>query len=504
MTDESSPTQTDQETRQQEVPLAYRAVRSGLWVASASYWSIGFGFLANIALTRMLTPDAYGDFALATFFFLLFQLRGKLNLTYAFAQLPEDDDAAMGSYVALDVGLGVAGLALVLVTVVPLAYLGYSRTVIAMTLIMAVVSVVESFGSVFIALLSKHLWSKPGSMIFGISLPLSYIPAFWLAATGRGNWSLVAQYVTMILVAQVGLWLFVWVRLRPTVRFVWKFRRETLKQLITFGGVVGLSAFIGTMGSQVDNFYLGTFAGTEALGFYDRAFRTAQWPTLLLSSLIANSAYFTYSRLQRDAVRLQKTVSMMFWLSANLAFPIALVLFISAPDLIVAAYGARWLPAAPILRILVLVSVIRPLWDNASALFTAVGQPSKTIVMLSAQLIVLIILGWPLTVRYGGTGTALAVCVSFFLGLVPLYLSLRRIIQPGALLVYAMPVVAAILTVLGYVLANQFFLMNELNIWLRLTAKIGFTLVTYVGVLWLLQPRETNERLAYIIRLIRA
>lgn len=504
MTDESSSSPPEKTPEQQEVPLAYRAVRSGLWVTSASYWSIGFGFFANIVLTRTLTPDAYGDFALATFFFLLLQLRGKLSLPYAFAQLPEGDDAAMGTYVTVDVGLGITGLALILLAAIPLLYLGYSTVVVGMTIVMAVVSVIESFGSVFVAVLSKHLWSKPGSVIFGISLPLSYIPAFWLASIGKGSWSLIAQYVSMILIAQVGLWLFVVFSLRLTIRFEWKFKKDTMRRLVTFGGIVGLSAFIGTMGSQVDNFYLGTFSSTEALGFYDRAFRTAQWPTLLLSALIANSAYFTYSRLQSDSVRLQKTVSMMFWISANLAFPIALVLFISAPDLITAAYGERWLPAAPLLRVLVIVSVIRPLWDNASALFTAVGQPSRMIIMLSVQLVVLVIVGWPLTVLYGGMGTALAMCISFFCGLIPLYLSLGRIIQPGTIMVYALPALAAVLTVISYVLLTQFVQLDSINIWLRLATKIVYTLVAFFGLMWLLQPRETNQRLAYIVRLIRS
>jgi hypothetical protein len=48
-------------------PLAYRAVRGGLWVAVSSYFNVGFGFLANLALTRILAPEDFGIFALAGF-----------------------------------------------------------------------------------------------------------------------------------------------------------------------------------------------------------------------------------------------------------------------------------------------------------------------------------------------------------------------------------------------------------------------------------------------------
>jgi len=44
---------TDEPSRS-EVPLACRAVRGGLWVAVSSYFNMGFGFLANLVLTRIL------------------------------------------------------------------------------------------------------------------------------------------------------------------------------------------------------------------------------------------------------------------------------------------------------------------------------------------------------------------------------------------------------------------------------------------------------------------
>ncbi len=66
-------------------PLAYRAVRGGFWVALSSYWTIAFGFAVNIALTRMLAPEAFGTFALAMFFSSPLNLRPKVGVGQAFA-----------------------------------------------------------------------------------------------------------------------------------------------------------------------------------------------------------------------------------------------------------------------------------------------------------------------------------------------------------------------------------------------------------------------------------
>ena len=60
-------------------PLAFRVVRGGLFVAASSYFNILFGFLANLILTRLLAPEAFGTFALAMFFFSLINLRPGLG-----------------------------------------------------------------------------------------------------------------------------------------------------------------------------------------------------------------------------------------------------------------------------------------------------------------------------------------------------------------------------------------------------------------------------------------
>ncbi len=82
-------------------PLAYRAVRDGLWVALSSYWTIAFGFAVNIALTRMLAPEAFGAFALAMFFSSLLNLRSKVGVGQAFAQRPQITGELISTYFAL-------------------------------------------------------------------------------------------------------------------------------------------------------------------------------------------------------------------------------------------------------------------------------------------------------------------------------------------------------------------------------------------------------------------
>ena len=503
MTDETSSAQTDHSTKRHEAPLAHRAIRSGMWILGASYWTIGFGFIANIGLTRLLTPGYYGDFALAAFFFGLFNLRGKLSLHYALAQIPEEEEAAPGTYVVVDVLLAVGGLFIMLIAAPILMSLGYSSNVVALTLVMATMACFESTSSVFSAILSRQLHSRPGSTIASVALPLSYIPAFWLALTSRGQYSLIAQYVAIASLAQIGIWIYYWRTMRFGLKFDWRFRLVTARRMVVFGSLVGISSFVSIMGTQADNFLIGTLSGAEALGYYDRAYRTAQWPSLLLGALFVHSAYYTYSRLQNDSARLQKSASMVFWISANVALPVALALLISAPDLVLLLYGEQWMPAVPLLRILATVAVIRPIWDNAAILLTAIGQPERMIVVSFVQLGVLVIVGWPLTFLLGPVGTATTVVFSFVIGIAGLYILLRKSIAVNISSIFSAPLLAALITTIIYIGLIRVLDTNQADVWFRVLMKSTYAVVTFFILLFVIQPQETSRRVSYIWQMVR-
>ncbi|MCJ7667753.1 MAG: oligosaccharide flippase family protein, partial [Anaerolineae bacterium] len=172
---------SDQEsTPAAETPLAFRAVRGGLWVAAGSYFNIGFGFLANLALTRILAPEHFGIFALAWFFFSLINLRPNIGIGYAFAQRKETTGELVGTHLVLDVTAGLLTLLLAGIAVPVLRALGYSWDVAWVMLALAGVGVSDSIMGTAWVLLDKELHFGQTSLVSSLVFPLSYLPAFWL------------------------------------------------------------------------------------------------------------------------------------------------------------------------------------------------------------------------------------------------------------------------------------------------------------------------------------
>ena len=486
-----------------DAPLAFRAVRGGMWVALSSWWTIVAGFAANIVLTRLLAPEAFGVFALAMFFAQALRVQPRLGLGYAFGQHPRTDGETLGTFLTMDLSAAAAGLALIVAAMPVLLALGYGALTVQVAALLGLAATVESVTSTGTTLLEKELRFGHVSVIQAVVFPLSYAPALWLAARGEGVWSLVAQNVTYNVLYLVGVAALLargWGRLRGVG---WSFSRDLARRFLRFGAGVGLGLLGVTLLMQLDNLLVGSLVGVAVLGYYDRAYRTAQWPGTLLNALIARTGFYTYARLQDDAERLGRALRMMVWLIAALALPVALAVFVAAPDLLVLLYGERWLPSVPYLRVLALVAGARPLVDNANTLFAAVGKPWLAARLTGAQVAVLAAAGLPLVWRWGALGACLAVALATGAGL---FLVLRRLDDavPGTARELVAPALAAVVALAGGLAIGGLPFVSALGVGLRVAVKAGGAATLFAVAIVAVQPRQARERVAYVMRLARA
>ena len=489
----SSTTTTTQPTE----PLAYRAVRGGFWSVLGSYFTIGFGFLANIALIRLLTPAIYGEFALAMFFFTLFDLVGKSGLNYAFAHHRTVNGESLGTLLVLSLLMAGGSLALAILSAPILLAAGYAPMVPVIIAATIAVQFVGIWLWPFAVVLDTELRFKPLAVATSIATVLSYLPAFWLAFNGQGQYSLLAQYLANSLLAMAAMCVYLFRAQRHLLQMRWRYSPALARQLLRFGLTTGLGNFISNLLVQVDNFILGTLAGTTVLGYYDRAYRVAQWPSTLLIPLVGRAAVFTYNQLRDDQARLQRSVTMVLWTSANLAIPIALALFFSAPELVPLLFGAQWTPAVPLLRILLAVSVLRPIWENVWALLVGLGLPRRVVELSLFQLAMLIVLGTLLTWLLSATGTATAVIVMLLGGLALAYLKIRPKLTLDLHSIFSGPLAALLLTVAGYLVLVR-VIGNDLPAWAAVAWKVGWGVAGFGLSSLLVQPKRFIERLVYI------
>lgn len=495
---------TAQSDSANDAPLAVRIVRGGTTVALTSYFLFGFGFLANLILTRVLAPTDFGIFALATFFFALINLRPKFGLDQAFAQHPQSDARASGSFALLNLSAGIASFLITLAAAPILTLLHYETPIIIALLVLSAVGISDSIMGIAWVQLDKALLFTRVNIITAIAFPLSYLPAFYLAFNGGGYWALLAQNAVYALLLLGGLWLTARRALPEIWRARWTFSRTLARQFLRFGAFVGIATIFATLVYQFDNFLVGTFVGIDTLGYYDRAYRIAQWSSILISSVLTRTVFYAYSRLQNDLARLTKTARMSLWIVTMFAAPLALAIFISADELVLFLFGAKWLPTATYLRFLVIYSVLRPLLDDANSLFIAVGHPRRTMLVTIAQAIVIVLTATPLTLRWNAIGAAIGVGITFVVGLIVTYYFVRRTLPDLDLReAFLLPSIAAIITLAAAWLAAPWLRARALPLFITLALESGGVILLYLTLVYAARPRATRERAAYVWNLLR-
>ncbi len=506
--DESSQAQNDaavlSSDRVNDKPLAVRIVRGGAAVALTSYFLFAFGFLANLVLTRVLNPADFGVFVLGTFFFSVLNLRPKFGVDQAFAQHITTDAQSSGTFAVLSVAAGIASLLLALLVTPLLFALGYSAPVVIVTLALASVGVSDSIMGIAWVQLDKALLFTRVSLVTAIAFPISYLPAFYLAFNGGGYWALVSQNAAYALLLLIGLWLTARRALPDIWTMRWHFSERLARQFIRFGLLVGLATIFAIIVYQFDNFLVGTIVGVATLGFYDRAYRIAQWSSILVGTVLARTAFYAYSRLQNDSVRLTKTAMMSLWIVTTIALPIALAIFVTADDLVLFLFGEKWLPSALFLRFLVAYSILRPLLDDATSLFIAVGHPRRTTIVTVLQAIALVVAATPLTFQFGAVGTAVGVGIAFFVGLAVTYYFVRRTLPKLNLReAFFVPFIASAVTLIVGLLVSSFIRSLSLPQFAALLIQGLLVVALYLAITFLLRPRITRERAHYVWRLLR-
>jgi O-antigen/teichoic acid export membrane protein len=478
-------------------------VRGGFWVAFGSYFYIGFGFLANLALTRILAPEHYGAFTYANSFYMLLNLRARIPVGYGFIQKKEITPELIGTNLALSLAFSVIGLLLVGLAVPVIYALRGSWQVAWIALALASAGIIEAFSNTHSALLNRQFHFGWPTMANSVAFPLSYIPGFALALNHGGAWSLLAQNVTYVLLYGLLLWLIARRTVPQWWAMPWRFDKTLAVYLFRFGLTVSLGALAAMLVGSLDYFLIGTFVDLDTLGFYERAFRLANWPTVLVTTIIAKMTLYTYAHVQNDPPRLKKAVTMSFWLITSLGLPMALAMFASAPDLIQWLYGENWLPSAVFLRFLVLYGVIQPLLGDAGTLFIAIGKPRWNVVMAISEAATLLVVGALLTIPLGAVGTSIAVGLAFVVGLSVAAGFIRQAVRLDFWQSWGIPAAAALLTLAAYLLGESVFDLSAWPVALRAISKGAFATAVYLGLILVFQPRETLERVQFIWQRIR-
>jgi len=388
--------------------IKQKAIQGFVWSAIQNWGSQTGALVVFFVLARWLPPEAFGVVALANVFLAFMQVFLEQGFAQALIQRqtlePEHLDTAFWTTVAIGTVLMLIGF----VGADPIANLFHQPQLLPILRWFSLLFLINSFSNVQRAILERQFAFKAiaARSLFGILL--GGTTGIVMAYLGFGVWSLVGQQLVSELVAVLVLWTASdW---RPGL----KVSMRHFRHLFNFGiNILGfnLLSFVNT---RADDFLIGYFLGSVALGYYSIAYRVLTIMTQLLTSTSNQVALPTFSRLQEDLPQFRKAFYLATRFTSAIAFPTFLGMAVLAPELVLLLFGEQWLPSAPVIRVLAFMGMMQSVSYFKGSVFMAMGKPAWRlwISMLNAFLNVI---GFAIAVRWGIVAVALAYVIRGYL-----------------------------------------------------------------------------------------
>jgi O-antigen/teichoic acid export membrane protein len=238
------------------------------------------------------------------------------------------------------------------------------------------------------------------------------------------------------------------------------------KELFGFGKWILGSSILVFLITQGDDIFVGKLLGVTVLGFYQLAYRISNMPATEITHVISQVTFPAYSKLQGDILKLRDAYLKILQVTAFLSFPIAGLIFVLAPDFTMIFLGEKWMPMVPAMMVLALWGAIRSIGATTGPIFQGLGKPGIATKLQFARLILLVIIIYPLTIKWGILGASLAVLLSALpVEPVTFYLTIKiiecRVWEFGILIALPMLGVAIMSTAL---LASKFFIFSSIGL----------------------------------------
>lgn len=396
------------EPAEQPSNLKQKAIKGIFWSAIESWGRQFISLVVFFILARLLGPETFGLVALASVFLAFLQVFLDQGFNQAIVQRQNLEPEHLDTAFWTNLGISLILTILCFASADLVGYFFKEPQIIPIVRCLSINFIITAFSSVQNAIFERKLAFKTLAKRSLLAVITGGIIGVTMAFMGFGVWSLVGQQLSNSLAGVLVIWrVSNW---RPNL----KFSPKHFKELFSFGvNVVGmnLAYFISR---RSDDFFIGYFLGSSALGYYAVGYRVFSILTELLTSVLSKVTLPTFARLQQDKTKLRNALYQAIQLSSLITFPGFLVSSALAPELIQVVFGEKWLPSIPVMQILNLSGIAFAYFYFNGSVLMAMGKPSLKLALDLIQAMSNII-GFSIAVRWGIVAVAAAFVIRLYL-----------------------------------------------------------------------------------------
>ena len=390
----------------QPTSLSTKTIRSGIWVTALRMLNRGLGFIRTIILARLLAPEDFGLLGIAILAISTLDVFSQTGFHPALIQKNKNVESYLNVAWTVSLARGIILFLVLLIFAHKIAAFFNSPQATLVIRLIALTTLFSGFTNIGMVLFQKELdFSKKFFYEFSAAI-VDLAVAISLAIVLRSVWALVWGGLAASLVKVVIS--YVIHPHRPKIEF----DREKLSNLFGFGKwILGTSILVFLI-TQGDNFFVARMLGVTSLGLYQMAYLIANLPATEITHVTSQVTFPAFSKIQNDLPRISEAYLKVLKITAFTAIPLAGCIFILAPEFVQICLGNKWRAIIPVIQILVFAGLLRSLAATSGTIFHGLGKPKVDTYCQIIRLLILCVLIYPFTLRWGIFGTSVAVLVS--------------------------------------------------------------------------------------------
>ncbi|HEY8113451.1 MAG TPA: oligosaccharide flippase family protein [Actinomycetes bacterium] len=354
--------------------IGRQAGRGLRWSLAGTVIGKAGGFAMGLVLARLLAPADFGVYAVAVAAMAFVMHVNDVGLIAATVQWRGrlEDMAATAATMAVSFSVVIYGIFwFAAPTIAGIAHLPQATGLIRLVTVVILVDGVTAVRSAALMRTfrqDKLIRANIAGLVANAGVAIS------LAAADAGPYSFAAGVVAGAIVT--GVLVFIGAGLP------WRLGIDPsiARRLLAFGIPLAASLGIEAVLLNADYIIIGRLVGADWLGYYLLAFNISTWALGIISGAVRYVSIAGFSRLSEvDSATLSAGVQRSMPLLITGLVPIVVLTATLASPLVTTLYGGEWAPAAPVLRFLMILTVVRVLTSFALDILMGAGATRSTL-----------------------------------------------------------------------------------------------------------------------------
>jgi len=365
----------------------------------------GLGFAKIAILARLLTPDKFGVFGIASLVLTFLETITETGINIFLIQERADMKKYVDSSFVVSIARGFLISVLLFLLSPLIADFFSSPDVLPLLYLTSLIPLVRGFINPSIVRYQKDLQFNKEfffrTFLYVVDVGVAIGVAYATRSAVSLVWGMIAGGATEVIFSHL------LVKPRPKI----KFEMDKLKKIVSQGKWVTLARIFDYLFREGDDVVVGKMLNTTALGLYQVAYKISTLPITEITDVVIKVTFPVFSQMTKDHDRLKKAFTKAFVMVTILVLPFSFGIYYFADSIVGILLGAGWEEVIPILKILSVFGAIRAIVATSYPLLLALKKQKQVSTITLFAISGLAVSIFPLVGSYGVVGAAYAAII---------------------------------------------------------------------------------------------